>query len=126
VPENIVLNTANSSFQHGAKNIITVFHKPNLPSSTRVVTFLKQVEANAKVTATEDQASSHPIPSKPERTEFDLDVQESEPTQDQLKSILEYVGTSGAGTVVSGARNANDALKKIKEDASLFHRPLVG
>jgi hypothetical protein len=91
-----------------------------------VVTFLKQVEANAKVTATEDQASSHPVSSKPERTEFNLDIQESEPTADQLKSILEYVGTSGAGTVVSGARNANDAMRKVKEDASLFQRPLVG
>ena len=36
------------------------------------------------------------------------------------------MGTSGAGTVVSGARNANDAMRKIKEDASLFQRPLVG
>ncbi|QDS69863.1 hypothetical protein FKW77_000435 [Venturia effusa] len=111
--------------EHGAKDIITVFHKPSLPQSTRVVTFLKQTQANAKVTATEDQASSHPVTSKPERTDFDLDVQEAEPTEDQLKSILEYVGESGAGKVVEGANSVRDAVRKVKEDAGRFKRPLI-
>ncbi|KAE9982932.1 hypothetical protein BLS_009636 [Venturia inaequalis] len=111
--------------EHGAKDIITVFHRPSLPQSTRVVTFLKQTQANAKATATEDQASSHPTSSKPERTEFDLDVQEAEPTEDQLKSILEYVGESEAGKVVEGASSVRDAVRKVKEDAGRFRRPLI-
>ncbi|TID19658.1 hypothetical protein E2P81_ATG06825 [Venturia nashicola] len=111
--------------EHGTKDIITVFHKPSLPQSTRVVTFLKQTQANAKTTATEDQASSHPVSSKPSRTEFHLDVQEAEPTEDQLRSILGYVGDSGAGKVVEGASSVRAAVRKVRQDAGKFRRPLI-
>jgi len=74
---------------------------------------------------TEDQASSAPTPAPTDRADFELDVQEAEPTGDQLKSILEYVGIGKAGTVVQGARDLSDAMEMIKKDASLFQRPVV-
>lgn len=52
-------------------------------------------------------------------------MQEAEPTEDQLKSILEYVGESGAGSVVEGASSVRDAVRRVKEDAGRFRRPLV-
>lgn len=116
---------ANPHSQHGAKDVITVFHKPSLSSSTRVVTFLKQHNANAGATATEDQASSHEPQSAAERADFNLDIQEGPPTGDQLKSILEYIGGHNAGKIISGARDASDAMAKLKQDAELFKRPLV-
>jgi len=91
----------------------------------RVVTFLKQHEANATTTATEDQASPHQQQSKVERVDFNLNIQEEPPTSDQLKSILEYIGGQNASKVVSGARDASDALQKLKQDAELFQRPVV-
>lgn len=111
--------------QHKPKDIITVFHKASSPASTRVVTLLKQVSANATETATEDQASDHTAQSDPKRPEFDLDVTESAPTSDQLRSILEYVGTSNIGSVIAGANTEKDALKKFKEGAENFKRPVV-
>ncbi|KAI0138312.1 thioredoxin-like protein [Pestalotiopsis sp. NC0098] len=110
---------------HKPKDIITVFHKASSPASTRVVTLLKQVSANATETATEDQASDHTAQSDPKRPEFDLDVTESAPTSDQLRSILEYVGTSNIGSVIAGASTEKDALKKFKEGAENFKRPVI-
>jgi arsenate reductase-like glutaredoxin family protein len=105
--------------------VITVFHKSSVPASTRVLTFLKQANANAQVTATEDQASTHTPAHPAERTSFNLDIQEGPPTGDQLNSILEYVGAHNAGKIISGARDRADAMAKLKEDAELFKRPLV-
>lgn len=119
-------SVANVIHQHGAKDIITVFHKPSSSASTRVVTFLKTHQAKAQNAATEDQASSATLPPSTRRADFELDVQEAEPTGDQLKNILEYVGLGKAGTVVQGARDLTDAMDKIKKDASLFQRPVVG
>jgi hypothetical protein len=111
--------------QHGAKDVVTIFHKPSVPASTRVLTFLKQANANAKESATEDQASNHAPPAQAERHEFDLDVQEGPPTGDQLKSLLDYIGGHNAGKLIVGARDTSDALAKLKEDAELFQRPVV-
>ncbi|KAF3013287.1 hypothetical protein E8E14_010033 [Neopestalotiopsis sp. 37M] len=110
---------------HKPKDIITVFHKASSPASTRVVTLLKQVSANATETATEDQASDHTAQSDPKRPEFDLDVTEAAPTSDQLRSILEYVGASKISSVVPGASTEKDALKKFKEGAENFKRPVI-
>lgn len=52
--------------------MITLFHSPNLPASTRVYTLLKQASATSQAHATEDQASSHDKQAKMERTEFEL------------------------------------------------------
>lgn len=108
-------------------DVITLFHKPSLPASVRAQTLLKQASAQLNETATEDQASDHtPQNEAVKRTEpFDLEVTEATPTPDQLKSIFEYVGSGKAGELVQGAASESDALRKIKEDGSLFNRPVV-
>jgi hypothetical protein len=64
-------------------------------------------------------------------------VTTSPPTPDQLRSILDYISplsgvggqgekaTYGVAELVKGARDAEDALKKFKEDNDNFTRPLV-
>lgn len=112
--------------QHGAKNAITLFHKPSSQASTRVLTLLKQSHAQSVAHATEDQASSHEPQKKAEKPEFELDVTEDPPTSDQLKNILEYLGgPSAAGKVVQGASDESDALRRLKADGEAFQRPLV-
>ncbi|KAF1347863.1 thioredoxin-like protein [Delphinella strobiligena] len=109
----------------GVKDVVTIFHSPKSPASIRAHTFLKQSAANAQATATEDQASSHEQQSKDQRTEFELDVQEGEPTSDQLTNIIEYLGADKVGTVVEGATSPTDALRKLKENGDLFKRPVI-
>ncbi|KAF2263418.1 hypothetical protein CC78DRAFT_544978 [Lojkania enalia] len=112
--------------EHGAKDVVTLFHKPSSTASTRVLTLLKQQNAQTVAHATEDQASSHASQNKLERAEFDLDVTEAAPTSDQLKNILEYLGgPSAVGKIISGARDESDALRKLKENADVFQRPVV-
>ena len=105
--------------------MITLFHKPSIPSSVRVLTQLKQVSAHASETATEDQASDHTEQNKFQRSEFELNVTEDPPTSDQLRSILEYIGAKKAKDIVEGARDFGDAQKKLEEDGSRFKRPVV-
>lgn len=81
------------------------------------------MSANASEAATEDQASDHTPQTHPGRSEFDLDVTEKPPTQDQLRTIIDYVGNPG--TVVSGAGTVEEALRKFKQDAESFKRPVV-
>ena len=85
----------------------------------------KQASANASEHATEDQASDHSAQSKPNRAEFELEVTEEPPTQDQLKSILEYVGAQKASTIIKGARDEADAMRKLKENSESFQTPVV-
>ena len=86
---------------------------------------LKQVSAHASETATEDQAADHTHQNKLQRTEFELNVTEEAPTTDQLRTILEYVGASKAGQIVEGARDADDAMRKLKGNARAFKAPVV-
>ena len=86
---------------------------------------LKQVSAHASETATEDQAADHTHQNKLQRTEFELNVTEDPPTGDQLRTILEYVGSSKANRIVEGAKDAEDAINKLKEDAKRFRAPVV-
>jgi hypothetical protein len=111
--------------KNAAKNVVTLFHRANNAPSTRVQTLLKQANATAATTATEDQASSHQNHSSAAKHEFELDVTESAPTSDQLTSILEFVGDNNAGTIVEGATNAADAQRRLRADANAFIRPLV-
>jgi hypothetical protein len=112
--------------QHGAKNVVTLFHKPSNQASTRVLTLVKQANAQTVSHATEDQASSHEDHNKAQRNEFELEVTEEPPTGDQLKSILEYLGgPSAAGKIISGASDETDALRRLKADGNTFQRPLV-
>ena len=86
---------------------------------------LKQVAAHASETATEDQASDHTHQNKMQRTQFELNVTEEPPTGDQLRTILEYIGESKAPLIVEGAKNTEDAIRKLKEDAKRFKSPVV-
>ncbi|KAB5547191.1 thioredoxin-like protein [Coniochaeta sp. 2T2.1] len=105
------------------KDIITLFHKSSTPSSTKVLTLLKQVSANASEAATEDQASDHTAQTHPKRAEFDLDVTEKPPTPDQLMTILDYVGNPGV--VIPGTSSVDEAMQKFKQDSESFKRPVV-
>ncbi|OXV09084.1 hypothetical protein Egran_03153 [Elaphomyces granulatus] len=97
-------------------DIITLFHKPSLPTSMRVLNLLKQASAAAGETATMDQSSNNNTEEK-QRGEFELEVTEAPPTPDQLRNILDYVAPRGVkpGGVIRGARDRADALKKLKE-----------
>ena len=107
-------------------DVITLFHKPSIPASVRVETLLKQTSAQAAESATEDQASDHSHQDKHmKRGTFELDITEADPTPDQLKSILEYIGAGQAGSLVKGASSESDALKTLKQNADAFQRPVV-
>lgn len=94
-------------------------------ASVRVLNMLKTASATSSQTATEDQASDHTGQNKIQRTEFDLDITEAPPTQDQLRTILDYMGPKSASTFVKGAASETDAMKKLKESAEAFQRPVV-
>jgi hypothetical protein len=111
--------------QHKTLDVITLFHKASSPASMRVHALLKQASANASEHATEDQASNHSAQTQPRRPEFELDVMEEPPTEDQLQSILEYIGAHRAGDIISGAKNDSDALKKLQLNKDSFQRPVV-
>jgi hypothetical protein len=91
----------------------------------RVYNILKQASATATEHATEDQASDHSHQTKATRQPFDLNITEDPPTPDQLKSILEYVGAQKAGTIIKGAKDKADAMRKLKVNADNFQRPVV-
>ncbi|EDN08542.1 DUF1687 domain-containing protein [Histoplasma capsulatum] len=122
---------------HKTLDVITLFHKPSLPASTRVLALLKQANTDAATAAIRDEDSGA-LASR--RSEFELNVTEEPPTPDQLKSILDYVGAGVGGDVakarggavmampgdlVQGARNRLDAMRRLKEDGSRFTRPVV-
>lgn len=107
--------------QPGIKNVITLFHSPNSPSSIRIHSFLKQANAQTIAHATEDQASDHSQQNKAEKNEFELEVTEADPTADQLRSMLEFSGAPNIGHVVEGATSVGDAVGKM----SKFQRPVV-
>lgn len=91
----------------------------------RVHTLLKQASANAGQHATEDQASDHSHQTHPGREEFELDVTEQPPTEDQLKNIFEYLGPNSFGSVIKGAKNQTEAFKAFKENKDALIAPVV-
>ncbi|KAF4343844.1 thioredoxin-like fold [Fusarium beomiforme] len=110
---------------HKTLDIVTVFHKASSPASVRVANLLKQISANASSGATLDQASDHSAQTAPIRDQFELNITEDPPTDDQVKTILEYVGSSGISSVIKGANNEKEALRKFKESKENFIRPMV-
>ncbi|KAI8627817.1 DUF1687-domain-containing protein [Xylariaceae sp. FL1651] len=110
---------------HKTLDIVTLFHKASSPVSVRAATILKQISANATETATLDQASDHSHHANLQRQQFELNVTEDPPTADQLKTIFEYVGKNKISSIVQGASNENEALKKFKESTENFKRPVI-
>ncbi|KAK7419487.1 hypothetical protein QQZ08_007683 [Neonectria magnoliae] len=98
-------------------DIVTLFHKASSPASVRVATLLKQLSANATAGASDQKT--------PTREQFDLNITEDPPTEDQVKTILEYVGPSRISQIVTGATNEKDALRKFKESSGNFVQPVV-
>merc|ERR1711879_451073 len=115
-----IQNASNSD-----EDVISLFHAPSVPASMRAHAILKQAPATAQSSATEDQASDHDNQSRLQRTDFNLDVQETPPTPDQLTSILDYLGPSKAGTVVEEATGTSDALRKFNAKQQAFQRPVT-
>lgn len=60
-----------------------------------------------------------------QRKEFELDVTESAPTGDQMRSILEYVGAQRAGELVKGAKGEAEAMRRVLDSGESFVRPVV-
>ncbi|OKL62212.1 hypothetical protein UA08_02883 [Talaromyces atroroseus] len=126
-----------SAVVHKTLDIITLFHKPTVQSSTRVLNLLRTASAHASevANATLDQASDVSSTSSstassskkqiPLRDDFEIEVTESLPTPDQLSTIIDYLGSKGvrASAVVEGAASKEDALKKLSESG--FVRPIV-
>ena len=50
---------------------------------------------------------------------------EEAPTNDQLKTIIEYAGERKASQIVDGARDALDAMHKLSQDKNKFRAPVV-
>ncbi|KAL2846206.1 thioredoxin-like protein [Aspergillus pseudodeflectus] len=105
---------------------ITLFHSPSLQSSTKALNILKSASAAAS-------AADSPVG----RGEFQLEITTAPPTTDQLRNILDYVSgdpslvgkvggpTYAVSEIVKGAKNAEDAVKKFKEDETRFVRPIT-
>ncbi|KAI0475775.1 DUF1687-domain-containing protein [Xylariaceae sp. FL0804] len=108
-------------------DIVTLFQKSGQQASVRAATLLKQAAANATNTATEDQASDHSHQTHPhrQRHEFKLDIVEEPPTSDQLRTILEYVGKNRISSIINGASDETEAMKKFKESTENLNRPLI-
>ncbi|KAL9637317.1 MAG: hypothetical protein Q9204_001921, partial [Flavoplaca sp. TL-2023a] len=119
-------NEQGGDVTHKSLDVITLFHKASSPASIRAQTLLKQISAHASESATEDQATDHTQQNKFQRTEFELNVTEDPPTSDQLRTILEYVGSGAgrAGQIVEGATSEADAVTKLKENPDSFQRPV--
>lgn len=86
---------------------------------------LKTASANATSGATIDQASDHSAQTKINRDQFELNITEEAPTPDQVKTILEYVGKGAISTIIKGAHNEKEALKKYQENKESLLRPVV-
>lgn len=110
-------------------DVVTLFHKPSVPASQRTLNLLKVAHATATETTTIDQASDNTAQALRERGEFELEVTEEPPTPDQLRSILDYAARAdpkqSISDIVRGAKDAEDALKKVKENGDNFIRPVV-
>ncbi|MCJ1363723.1 hypothetical protein MMC16_002832 [Acarospora aff. strigata] len=107
---------------HKPIDVITLFHSPARPASSRVLKILQQASAEASEPPPEpDQSGQSKVQSK----EFELNVMEDPPTGDQLRSILEYVGPRRAGDLIKGARGEAEAMRKLQENGESFVRPVV-
>ncbi|KAI5464066.1 thioredoxin-like protein [Mariannaea sp. PMI_226] len=102
---------------HKTLDIITVFHKASSPTSVRVAELLKQLSANSTAGASPN--------AKPSREPFELNVTEEPPTEDQVKTIIEYVGTKGISNVIKDAKSETEALRSFKQNKNSFIRPMV-
>ncbi|KAK3898942.1 thioredoxin-like protein [Staphylotrichum tortipilum] len=102
---------------HKSIDIITLFHKATSPASTRLAAALTQASAAAAETSAGNGTAGRP--------EFKLEITETLPTSDQLQTILDYVGPDRTSSIVKGAADAKEALRRFKENGENFQRPVV-
>ncbi|EGD85058.1 hypothetical protein H112_08784 [Trichophyton rubrum D6] len=115
---------------HKTLDIITLFHKPTLASSTKALSVLQRAS-----TAIKEGTATSPSGSLLRNSDFELNVTEEPPTTDQLKLIMDYmtssplasggIGVGKPGDLVSGATDRSDAVKRLKENGDSFIRPVV-
>ncbi|KAI2604730.1 DUF1687-domain-containing protein [Hypoxylon fragiforme] len=106
---------------HRPLDIVTVFHKTGSAASMRAAAVMNSLSAKAGATSVEDKPSD----SQTALPEFELNITEDPPTQDQLKTILEYVGANKIGSIINGASTEKEALKKFRENSETFQRPVI-
>lgn len=81
----------------------------------RILDLLKDASARASGTSTD----------KKQQSPFELNVSETPPTIDQLRTMLEYVKGDKSTELVDGAKNDGEAIKLLKEDPKKFKAPVV-
>ncbi|KAI5300368.1 hypothetical protein KEM56_002510 [Ascosphaera pollenicola] len=74
------------------------------------------------------EASSKEVPVP--GNEFELEITTKPPTEDQLNNIFDYLGSTAAlpgkvSDIVQGARDKEDAIRKVMADGNKFIRPVV-
>lgn len=74
----------------------------------------------------ETSSKNIPVPGN----EFELEVTTKPPTEDQLNNIFDYLGATAAipgkpSEIVQGARDREEAIRKVMADGSKFIRPVV-
>ncbi|RKF62702.1 putative duf1687 domain containing protein [Erysiphe neolycopersici] len=111
---------------HKTLDVITLFHKTNSSASRNVYNILKKASENASA-ASSGVSSSSDSSSFKKRDPFELEITEELPTRDQLRSILEYVreGPGIESVIINGAKNEDDAWKKMIANSDNLHRPLI-
>lgn len=98
-------------------DVVTLFHKAGSPASVKVVNLLKQVSAGTQGDAVKDG----PVQREP----FELNVTEDNPTPEQVETMLQYVGNNGISSIIKGARDEKDAMRRYKESKENLLRPIV-
>lgn len=104
---------------HKTLDVLTLFHAPKNPQSTRVLALLR---------AASEQATDSGITGKNPTAQFELDVVEEPgvPTPTQLQSILEFVGKDKISQIVRGTSTVAEASKVLDAgDSMRVLRPLL-
>jgi Protein of unknown function (DUF1687) len=87
--------------------ILSLFHRPSVPSSANILKYLRQ----------------HPVITK---QMANLEVNTSPPTRAQLETITSYLGGGySANKLVEGAKGLDDAAKLAQEDESKVNAPFL-
>jgi arsenate reductase-like glutaredoxin family protein len=108
-----------------AKDVITLFHSPTSSASARAAALLKEASTAVSAKAGGEPSTIGGKPVSTSRPEFDVEITEKPPTNDQLSTILSYIQPTMISQIVKGATSESEALKKFNDDARNFQRPVV-
>lgn len=124
-PSTGILLTCIDHPQHKTLDVISLFHKPSVPASLRVLTILKQASAHASETATEDQATdrkslqniSFPPPNISFQCERQVVHQRSREISD-ADSVTRYTPKQASAHRFRAQRHRRASYKRSAEDNS--------